>query len=62
MAEPSFLSGGATPDRKDSKWLRWCRMLGTRQNQLGSGANAANNPQLSDTLWQLKQKLLKALQ
>jgi hypothetical protein len=62
MAQPAFLSGGSTPNRKDTRWLRWCRMLGDRQNRLGSSADAANNPRKSDSLWQLKQKLLKSLQ
>jgi hypothetical protein len=37
-------------------------MLGSRQNQLGGVAQTVNNPRKSDSLWQIKQKLLKALQ
>lgn len=59
MAEPRFLSDGTTPNRNDSKWLVWARILGHYQNQ--AGADARNNPHREDTLWQLKTKVLKAI-
>jgi hypothetical protein len=59
---PAFLSGGTTPKRNDTKWLIWCRILGLRQNQLGSAAAPENNPRKSDTIRTLKDKVLKTLQ
>jgi hypothetical protein len=60
MAEPSFMGGGDTQRRTDSRWLRWCRFLGKLQNRPGS--DPANNPRRMDSLRTLMEKALKALQ
>lgn len=61
MAQPSFLSFGDRPTRTDTKWFRWTRILGKVQNTLTS-PDAANNPKRNDSLWAIKQKILRALQ
>lgn len=57
--QPTFLAHGTTPNVSDSRWMIWCRILGAYQNM--AGADPANNPHLSDTIWTLKHKINKAL-
>lgn len=59
MSQPAFLTSGDSPQRRDTKWFRWLRILGRLQNT--AGANPANNPSRLDTLRQLKYKVLKAV-
>ncbi len=59
MAEPSFLSGGATKQYADTRLVRLLRILGSVQNR--AGANPANNPNRRDTPRRVMVKMLRAL-
>lgn len=59
MSEPAFLNGGDTPRRTDTRWFRWLRILSQYQNR--AGALPENNPSRLDTIRQIKQKVLYAL-
>lgn len=59
MAQPAFLTSGDAPQRRDTKWFRWVRILSRLQN--APGASAANNPKRTDTLRTLKEKVLSAI-
>lgn len=59
MAQPTFLTSGDSPKRRDTLWFRWVRILSRYQNQ--PGASPANNPSRLDTIRQLKYKVLKAV-
>lgn len=60
MAQDQFLSDGSTPRKTDARWFRWAKMLLRYQNV--SGARAANDLRKTDTIREVKQKLLNAIQ
>lgn len=60
MAQPDFLSAGATPSPIDTKLRIWVKILGQYQNNIGGGL-AANNPRPTDTLRVIKEKWNAAL-
>lgn len=59
MSQPTFLNGGTTPHRSDSRWLRWVRILSSYQNLVG--ASPANNALRTDSLRTLKEKTLSSI-
>lgn len=61
MPQPLFLGDGYDPRRSDAKWVVWAKNLGRYQTGLGGSALDENNPNRSDTLRILKQKLLCAI-
>jgi hypothetical protein len=58
MPEPSFLSFGDTSHRQDTKWTAAVRWLGQLQNQ--AGADPANDPKRTDSLWRILYKIARA--
>lgn len=59
MAQPTWLTGTSTPHKSDTEWFRWVRILaGFRNEGLGT---ADEDPKRGDTVWVLKQKVLKCL-
>lgn len=59
MPEPSFLSGGDTPRRTDTRWTEAVRWLGTLQNE--AGADPANNPSRTDSYNTVLRKIAAAI-
>lgn len=59
MAEPAWLVGGNTPHVSDSKWFVWARILGQAWDLWSTDVSL--KPKRSDTVWDLKEKVLKVL-
>ena len=59
MAANFSLSGGTTPQKRDSRWFRWMRILFYYQGKVG--ALPTNDPARSDTYRGTKMKVLKSL-
>ncbi len=58
MAFATF-SSGVAPTISDTRWDQWYKMLVEYQTQ--AGADPSNDPFISDTLWDLRRKLLNAI-
>jgi hypothetical protein len=60
MAQPTFYSEGTTPRQRDTRLVKWKKVLGKYQDSL-SGANSANDPRQRDSLRPTLKKINNAL-